>query len=275
MNIEAYKTLLNNTPNILRPIIRILVNAGLDFKAFTKITKGIFIDIAQEDKGFNNKKRNLSRIAIHTGLEREYIKKTIIEKEEAASPDTNIMKNQKQLAMVCVDLLHAWYVKPDYQHNEQPIDLSLQINEPNSFERLAKEFGGGIASSILLDELIKTKSVKLLDNNKIKVLSRPYKPVSKTPEHMLQISQAVSDFSDTFYHNLIRSESEASRFEGRSYSDLISSKNIPLFQKFIEKEAYEFLVKVDNWLTEHEEPENTTEETKRVGLGMYLINSIL
>ena len=272
MKLKLYKTLFNNAYILLRPIIRILVNIGIDFKTFSKVSKKIFIDVALNDFAFNNNKSNITRTSILTGIDRDEVKELFSQIKNTKDSERNDYQLHSQLIEALGNLLQAWHVNPSYLNNNKPMNLSLDSNKKISFDKLVQEYGEGFTSDVLLKELLKADAVNLHDNN-IQVLTRYYAPPSNAPEHIVILTDALTDISNTLYHNLNKNEGQSSKFERRACSDYISVKNIPAFQEFIKIEGHKFIYKVDDWLTEHESHENLDEDKRRVGLGMYLVDS--
>jgi hypothetical protein len=91
------------------------------------------------------------------------------------------------------------------------------------------------------------------------------------PEQMLRSGSVLEDVGHTIAYNLHRESTDPSRFERRATNTRMAAAAVPEFRSFIEQEGQAFLERVDAWLTEHELPADSDEESVRLGVGTYWI----
>jgi len=83
------------------------------------------------------------------------------------------------------------------------------------------------------------------------------------------------DHINTIFHNLYRHDtSESQRFDMRATNNEIKVSDVPAFYTYVDQLGMDLLVKADNWLSEHQRDENTTEPCVRLGVGVYSIEGI-
>ena len=149
------------------------------------------------------------------------------------------------------------------------------------FQKLVRKYGGDIPANAILKELLRAGSIEDLGNGKLRVLQRYFFCANTDPQALLRAGTVVNELANTLFHNIYVVDEENTitpRFEGRASNNLISEEHIEEFKKFLDIEGQQFLERIDDWLTQHEQgPEPPpsplgTQETKkliRLGVGVF------
>ena len=254
----------------MEPIVSLLIRSGITHRAFTKLCKQIFVDVAAREYGIHGRDTNDTRIAMLTGIDRREVKrlKTRIAEDK---PEQLGLQNQNRVTR----LLSGWHQEPDFLDPEgRPMALQPKGSHP-SFETLANRYGGDVTVSALLSEMIRGKVVTKNDDGSLVALQRYFIPSRHDLDALIRASSVIRDFSDLLVHNLYVAEPEKDvpyKFERTAINTRISPDQLPEFQAFMDKEGQAFLEAVDQWLTDHEcrDPENP--ETLSLGAGVYFID---
>jgi len=267
MTLDIYKSVLAACPILLRPVIRILLRAGITFKQFSKISRDLFVDVATEDYGINGRKTNISRVAILTGISRSEvtkIRKRLTETGEIEVPTT--INNASRV-------LTGWHIDSEFtDKDENPLPLTVEGENP-SFKSLMDKYGGDIPLTAMLKELKKVSAVEVDADGYIYPIQRFFMPVNYDENRIFQLADTFSDFGNTIYHNFVRDYDEDSKFEGRVINTYVDEKALYSFRALIQEKGDALLVELDSWLSENEVKENERDNSHplRLGLGMYLI----
>ena len=70
---EIQQTLIKATTRILRPLVKMLLQNGVSYAAFTDLSKQLYFDVAKVDFAIPGKKQTSSRISTMTGLSRKEV----------------------------------------------------------------------------------------------------------------------------------------------------------------------------------------------------------
>ncbi len=249
---------------IFRPIARILLLAGITWKEIGEIGKATFVDVASSEFGIRGRPTNASRIAILTGFTRKEVARL---RELLANQDTQLLDRMNHATRV----LTGWYTDPEFL-SKQGGPLVLSANGADgSFESLCKRYASDVPSTAMLKELKHVGAVIDGPSGKLIVQTRYYMPLQADPEQVLSSGSVLQDLGNTVAHNLFRKNDDRARFERRATNTRVAPDAAPHFQAFLEDEGQAFLERIDQWLSEHEIDENSTDAGVRLGLGAYWI----
>lgn len=269
MTLDIYRSVLRACPVLMRPIIRILLKAGVNYKQFAKLTREVYVSVATDDFGISGRKTNTSRVAILTGISRSEVtkikKKFEDEGEEIVIPQT--VNNAGRL-------LSGWHVNPDYLDEKgKPKVLTVNGTPPN-FSTLMNTYGGDIPTTAMLKELNSVNAVEINNDGSLKVLQRYFIPTSFDENRIFNAIDDLVDMSNTAYENLVRDQHEPAYFQRKVTNDYVSELAFSEFQKMVKVKGMKLLEEFDDWLADHEVSPEDLEKSKqiRIGLGMYFIH---
>ena len=248
---------------ILRPIVRVLLRAGVNWKEFAEVGKATFVQVASEDFGIRGRPTNVSRVAILTGFTRREVRRLrdLLEHEDSAGFGRMNYATR---------VLTGWFTDRDYSDDAgKPRPLDATGSNP-SFESLCAKYCGDVAATTMLKELKHVGAV-VEENGKLTAKTRYYMPVLMDPEQIVRSGSVFEDLGNTVAYNLHRRPGDPSRFERRATNTQIPVASVPAFRDYVEQEGQAFLEKVDAWLTEHEQQQAGDEHSVRLGLGAYWI----
>ena len=256
------KTALVALRLIFRPIARILLKSGVNWKELVEVCKATYVEVATEDFGIRGRPTNVSRVAILTGFSRREVGRlrNLLEKDQ---PEALGRMNQ------ATRVLTGWFTDEAFiDESGKPRSLAVSGENP-SFETLCDRYSGDVPATTMLKELRHVGAVAMDDDGRLVAKTRYYMPAHTDPEQMLRSGSVLEDCGQTVAWNLHRDEKDPSRFEQRASNTQIPAKAVPAFREFIEQEGQAFFERVDAWLTDHED-ENASNPV-RLGLGAYLI----
>ena len=249
---------------LFRPIARIMLRAGVNWRELADVCKATYVEVATEDFGIRGRPTNMSRVAILTGLTRREVRRlrTLLEEDEPA------IYNQMNYA---TRVLAGWYQDEEFLDADgRPAPLPA-TGEVGSFEALCGKYSGDVAASTMLKELKHVGAIAENTDGNLLAKTRYYMPVLLDPEQILRSGSVLQDIGYTVAYNLHRSESDPSRFEGRATNRNIPASSQREFRELCEKEGQEFLEMIDAWLSENEAEDGSDEDTVRLGFGAYWI----
>ena len=247
---------------LFRPIARILLKAGVNWKELVEVCKATYVEVASEDFGIRGRPTNVSRVAILTGFSRREVRRLrdVLAEEQSVGFDRMNYATR---------VLTGWYGDEDFlDASGAPRPLQQSGCNP-SFETLCSRYSGDVPATTMLKELRHVGAVTAEADGRLMVKTRYYMPVLTDPEQVLRSGAVLNDIGNTVAYNLHRNADDPSNFERRASNANIPEHAVAEFREFIEQEGQAFLERVDNWLTEHED--ETSDTGVRLGLGAYWI----
>ena len=259
---DAKTTALKALRLAFRPVARMLLKAGVNWKELVEVCKTTYVEVASDDYGIRGRPTNVSRVAILTGFSRREVRRLRDLLEEEALPEFGRMNYATRV-------LTGWFRDAEFRGADgKPRALKASGSNP-SFETLCSRYSGDVPATTMLKELRKVGAVDEDDEGRLFAKSRSFIPAPTDPQQMLRIGKLLEDVGSAAAHNLHRSNDEPPRFERRATNMKIPTNAVPAFRKFVEVEGQAFLERIDAWLTDHEDDE--ADDGVRLGLGAYWI----
>lgn len=247
---------------LFRPVARILLKAGVNWKELIEVCKATYVEVASDDFGIRGRPTNVSRVAILTGFSRREVRRL---RDLNAQQEPPAFERMNYATRV----LSAWFSDTDYlDRTGTPRHLPVTGSNP-SFETLCSRYSGDVPATTMLKELGHVGAIADREDGRLEARTRYYMPVLTDPEQVLRSGSVLEDVGQTVAYNLHREPDQKTRFERRASNTQIPANAIPAFRDFIEDEGQAFLEKVDAWLTEHEDDQ--ANNRVRLGLGAYWI----
>jgi hypothetical protein len=246
---------------ILRSLIALMYRRGISFGEFTQLAKVAYTKEVEQELIKANEKVTTSRIAIITGLTRKEV--AAIRKQKTIK----IEHTQKHGRAIRV--LTAWASNASFNDKKgQALILDVQ-GEGISFESLVSQFSGDMPYRAMLNELIRTGSVELIDKNKVKLLRVAHIPTNQDDNEKYTIlGEDVPLLISSIKHNIINTDESPFYQRKVCYND-ISRKHIAEFKALANHENQALLERLNNWLAEHDAERPDSNSSVKVGVGVY------
>ncbi len=251
---------------ILRSLIALMYRSGISFGEFTQLAKVAYTKEVEQELIKANEKVTTSRIAIITGLTRKEV--AAIRKQDAPK----IEQTQKHGRAVRV--ITAWVNDANYHDNKgQPKILNvLNKGADVSFESLVSQYSGDMPYRAMMNELIRTGSVELIDKNKVKLVRVAHIPANQDDNEKYTIlGEDVPLLISSIKHNIINTDKPPFYQRKVCYNN-ISRKHIAEFKALANRENQALLERLNNWLAEHDAENHESSDSNnsvKVGVGVY------
>ena len=268
MEMDLHPVVLASARLLLRPIVRVLLRAGVPFREFSELAKFAYVEIATNEFGIRGRPTNVSRTAILTGLNRRDVAR-IRQAAPLEMLDSIFMSPGSRI-------LSGWHLDAAYLDAEgRPAALALEGDAP-SFQSLVRRYAPDLPHIALFKELSAAGAIELADDGSLIALRRSYIPKSFDPNQIRLWGSILHDMAATLAHNVTRPESAPARFERRAIHLQVRRSAVPAFREFVESEGQRFLERIDAWLVTNgagESAGNGAAESPavRLGAGAYLI----
>jgi hypothetical protein len=194
--------LLDTYRRVLRPLIRILIRAGVRYDEVLELVRCVFVESAVRDGLGDGVPLTRSRISISTGVARRDVDR-FIDKEGDLPPIG------KSMTRTLMEVIHKWHTDPQFV-GPYGIPLELEMNAPKgrSFRELVHFVNPSVSPQDALDELIRLQAVVWSGDTHFRAVSRALKPVEEmSPAQLEFFGNALTRLADTVQFNIDPSNS--------------------------------------------------------------------
>ena len=229
---------------ILRPIVRILIRAGLRYDDFCDVAKVVYVESAIRDGLGMPGEKTPARIAFATGVTRSDVVRFV---RESSKPQ----EIKPTFAAALTEILNRWHTDPEFTGPYGiPLDIGFERPEGRCFVDLAYHADPKAPPGILLQELLDSGVVQRVGDEHLKVLSRTFVVADVMSPVMLEyFGNAVTDLATTIQHNM-SAEKADKRLERSVFADHgLTPSQLPAFENFARARVQQLIVDVDNWLS--------------------------
>lgn len=262
---ETRKQLLYALRRILRPIVRILIRAGVRFDEFSELARGVYVETAVRDGIEHSAIPTRERVAVVTGVTRHQVDYYI--DNEGALPLAD-----PTLATVLVEILQKWHTDSQYV-GPYGIPLELEFDSPpgRCFRSLVAMVDRRISAGMALEELLRVGSVTRAGEKHFRAISRYFMmPESMSPEQIEYFGKTLPRLARTLEYNM-NPKNPDKRLERFVVADRgLPADVLPEFEKFARARTIEFLLELDNWLIPYASSELDSDGRINVGVNAFL-----
>ena len=257
--------LLDTYRRVLRPLIRILVRAGVRYDEVLDLIRRVFVETAVKDGLGDDVPLTRSRISISTGVPRRDVDR-FIDKEDDIPPVG------KSMTRTLMEVLHKWHTDPQFV-GPYGIPLELEMNYPKgkSFRELVSFVNPSIDPKDAMDELVRMRAVVLSGETHLRAVSRALMPVEEmSPAQLEFFANALTRLADTVQFN-IDPKNTVKRLEQSVISDHgLPMEIVPVFVKYVRERVMELLFEIDKWLSPYSTKESPhAEPPERIGIAVF------
>jgi len=252
MTSTSGKQLLYALRRVLRPVVRILIRAGIRFDEFAELARGVYVESALRDGLDHASSLTRARVSVVTGLTRQQVNYYI--DNDGALPSAS-----PTLAGVLVEVLQKWHTDPQYVGPYGiPLELEFEVSSGRSFRGLVAMVDTTASPGIVLEELLRVGSVTYSGEKHFRAVSRYFMmPEPMSPQQVEYFGNTLTRLAQTLEFNMSPRNSEK-RLERFVVADRgLPAEVLPQFASYARDRTSEFLLDLDNWLT----PYSTSEET--------------
>ena len=199
--------LLSALSRILRPLVRVLLRAGIPLGSFVDAAKRAYVEVAHQEFAIPGRKPSVSRVAVITGMTRKEVSRLLNEESPGASEET--VERYHRAARV----VSGWLRDETFQETSTPgggpAPRDLEFDEgTGSFSELARRFSGDVPARAILDELVQAGAVRQLEDGRLRLVTRGYVPFSAEDQGFELFGEDVADLIRTIDYNLTHDRAE-------------------------------------------------------------------
>lgn len=267
MNSALQVKLLVAVERCLRPIARILLRSGIDYRQFAELAKMAFVKEASGERDSRGRITNVSRVAIRTGISRKEVSRlraTIESAKRGMSPDSHVYHSGH-----AARVLQFWHSEAAFLTDEGSPKSLVFSGGADDFGSLVRAVGGDVPPGAVRAELLDANAIVEDGDGRLRPIKRYFIPADVGEDLLVGFSHFVTPVLEGLDRNT--GEQRAKPFVQRlAYSDRLIPSAVPLFREVARERATDFIQSVDDWLISNEVKNDQVANTRRrVGIGVF------
>jgi len=254
---------------LVRPLMRVAFEYGISASEIAGVVRRTFIQ-ALESRLLEQKRATTdARLALVAGLTKSDV--TAL-RQALRSGAPHSMRAPVSLDQV-TNLLTVWHTHTGFSGAyglAMELDLVPTHGSPRrSFQDLVDLACPGVDPEGLLDELVASGSVEIIESVTVRCLSRAYLPKEADVKRIEWMGRILSNVATSFVHNLLRTTQEPAYMERAVVSDEpLSEVGRDKFLAIAGERGQELLTELDTFLTRLAASERS-DTGKKYGVGVY------
>jgi len=252
----------------LRPLARVLLRSGINYRQFADAAKDAFVVEALSERDRYGRQANTSRIAVRTGISRKEVAR-IRKRLEAASVSAPSAAGMSSHSGHAARTLQIWHTDERFVDDAgRPRDLPFSGDE-RSFANLVRIVGGDIPPGAVRAELVAAGAVVETDQGLVRPLKRYFVPGDAGEELVVGLEHIVHPVLLGLARNTgpFRKDPFVQRV---AYSDGVLPAAMPGLRQMARVKCEEFIQHIDDWLCANEAGcEVEAEDRTRMGIGVF------
>jgi len=254
---------------LVRPLMRVAFEYGISASEIAGVVRRTYIQSLEARLADQKRATTDARLAVVAGLAKSDVT-ALREALRAGAPHS--LRASVSLDQVA-NLLTVWHTHTGFSGAyglAMELDLVPTAGSPRrSFRELVDMACPGADIEALLDELVASESVEVLDSVTVRCLSRAHLPHGADVKRIERVGRLLASVTSSFVHNLLRVAPEPLYFERAVVSDdLISEAGRDKFLALAGERGQELLTELDTFLTRLAATEGS-QAGKKYGVGVY------
>jgi hypothetical protein len=255
--------LLQAVRRLLRPLARLLMAHGVDFPAFSELSKDAFVDVAARDFPGSGESLTDSRVSLLSGVHRREVKRIREESVMQTAPAPTASLGALVVARWCGD---ARYL--DAARRPMPLPRLARQGGEQSFENLVAGVNKDIRPRAVLDEWLRLGAVHLDEDDRVHLAEHAFVPARGLEEKAFFFGKNIADHLAAGTHNLLGGQPP---FVDRCvYYDQLSPASIEELRELTRRLAVDGMQQVNQRALELQQRDaDAADANQRMTFGLY------
>ena len=267
MNKSLHDRLVRCVTRSLRPLVRILLRAGIGYPQFAELAKLAFVQEVFGEKDIRGRVTNLSRVSVRTGISRKEVARLRVRIQEGSELDT-LNRAVDYESLHAARVLQLWHSDARFVDWDGAPRVLPFLQGDRDFGALVKAAGGDVPPGAVRAELLAASAVVEQDDGSLRPIKRHFVPADVGEELLVGFTHMVIPVLEGLARNTDE-KCEIPFIQRLVYSDRLPSTQVPIFRELARERVTGFVQSVDNWLSAAEAPESHADAPQRVGIGVF------
>ena len=264
-NADNAERIVSAMERILRPVIRLFVGR-ISCGFMVQQIKRIYIDEARRwiEKNDANARVTQSKLAMLTGLDTRTI---------SAIENSQFSDNIEGELCAETAVLYRWVSQSDYQDESGEPKLLPIMGRSHTFQSLVNAaVGRNVTCQTVLDRLLESGNVEVVDENFAKLVSPYYQPIKSSEQMIIDSgSVSISRLTDTIANNLNSKEKESRKLQQDRFSRNIPVECLPELSQKIRSALGDQILEIEQIIDAYEVKDGDR-DVRTVGVGWYVFS---
>jgi hypothetical protein len=173
---------------LLRPLVRLLMRAGVTFPVLAEVVRGLFVEVALRDLLLDRKARTDSRVSLLTGVHRKEIRRLRLLPTDADPIPPAVT--------VASQVIARWVGSPAYTDGDglpRPLPRIAASSDDPSFDALVESVTTDVRPRSVLDDWLSQGFVRLDASDLIHLNASAFLPRAGGSEQMFYFARNLHD----------------------------------------------------------------------------------
>lgn len=255
--------LLQAVRRLLRPLARLLMAHGVDYPAFSDLSKEAFVDVAARDFPSDTASVTDSRVSLLSGVHRREVKRI---REESLSQTPSIPTASLGALLVARWCGDARYL--DSARRPLPLSRLARQGGEQSFEKLVEGVNKDIRPRAVLDEWLRLGAVSLDEEDRVHLAEHAFVPARGLEEKAFFFGKNIGDHLAASAHNLLGGT--PALLDRCVYYDQLSTGSVDELRELSRVLAVEAMQQINRRALELQQQDaDKSEAAQRMTFGLY------
>jgi hypothetical protein len=264
VNDDARRHLFHAFRKVLRPLVKILIRAGVRHDEFAEVIKGVYVESAIRDGIGRDGPLTRARVSLTTGVPRRDVDRYV--------DDDSLLKPLPPThTTTLTEVLHLWHTDPVYLGPYGiPLEIDFDSTPGRNFVELVARVDRAADPLIVLDDLTKGDVVLRSGDRYFKVVSRTFvMPEPMSPAMLEHLGNTLANLANTIQHNMDRTNSNK-RLERSVFADNgLEPEALRDFDVFARARVQQLISEVDDWLAKRTPSDPSRSDLVSTGLSVF------
>lgn len=267
MSKSLHDRLVRCVTRSLRPLVRILLRAGIGYPQFSELAKLAFVQEVFGEKDTRGRVTNVSRVSVRTGISRKEVARLRAMIEDGSDLDM-LSRAVDYESLHAARVLQLWHSDARFVDWEGAPRILPFLDGDRDFGTLVKAAGGDVPPGAVRAELLAASAVIELGDGSLRPVKRHFVPADVGEELLVGFTHMVIPVLEGLARNTDE-KCDVPFIQRLVYSDRLPSTQVPVFRDLARERVTGFVQSVDTWLSAAESSEFLTETPQRVGIGVF------
>jgi len=255
---------------LLRPVLKLLFERGVSRQTLGRLCDTAYVEASAQRLRTTNQTITLEGVAETSGVPLSHVRR--LKRIVAALSESHALPLAEQAPLMAAAerVITGWYTDAAFTDDRgRPLPCNPQ--EP-MFGALLRRYGNGYSVGELVDFLLSTQAVERNDRGALVPRGRHVLAAPHSPELGHTALEALVDLARALEVNRQKHLTGAGALQRTCVSDRIPKRVVPLFRTMIRENTQAFLESIDDWLVQHEAPDDDAgAPLARLGVGVYVV----
>ncbi len=264
MSDEARSHLFHAFRKVLRPLVKILIRAGVRHDEFAEVIKGVYVESAIRDGIGRDGPLTRARVSLTTGVPRRDVDRYI-------DNDSLLKPPPPTHTTTLTEVLHLWHTDPVYLGPYGiPLEIDFDSTPGRNFVELVGRVDAAADPLLLLEDLTRSGVVLRSGEKYFKVTSRTFvMPEPMSPAMLEHLGNTLANLANTLQHNMGRVGS-SKRLERSVFADNgLEPEALEEFDRYARYRVQQLITDIDDWLAKKTPTDPNRTDIVSTGISIF------